>query len=101
MPNYGMRKCIICGAEFLPRSPNQLTCSTACSNENRNRLHAEWWSQHREEENAKRRVRAVRMARPKQAAEVVKAFKIDFDNYDEYAKRQKAESIEKYARIKL
>lgn len=96
MPNYKEKTCRICGKTFKPKNANQACCSWECQKINHDRMHKIWL------ENNKERISQRKKAKYKEKkGEKPVNLVIDFDSYDEYAERQKKESIEKYARVDL
>lgn len=86
---YAKKKCVICGAEYQPTSGQSKTCSLECRKE----LIRRYQKEHGAEKRARlREKKKAQKARPKKRPPIV---------CEGYAERQKAETIEMFARIKL
>lgn len=95
MANYTPRVCAICGREYKPASPSSKYCSRECQMEaERQRDRARY---------AKRLEREGWRKEPKQTSEPLRGLpdELTGKHPGDYARRQTADTIEKYARITL
>lgn len=88
MPNYKEKTCRICGKTFKPKAANQVCCCWECKKINHDMMHKIWF------ENNKGLIRQRKKAKNREKnGEKPTNLVIDFDSYDEYAERQKKESL--------
>lgn len=98
---YMPRKCEICGKMFVPPSPGSKFCSRECRAENeRRRSRRKYAESHLTAEEKETKKRVKEDAKRREAADKRLTIKAGSDPR-EYARKQTADSIEKFARIEL
>lgn len=98
---YMPRKCEICGKMFVPPSPGSKFCSRECRAENeRRRSRRRYAESHLTAEEKETKKRVKEDAKRREAADKRLTIKAGSDPR-EYARKQTADSIEKFARIEL
>lgn len=98
---YMPRKCEICGKMFVPPSPGSKFCSRECRAESERRRNRRRYAESHltaEEKETKKRVKED--AKRREAADKRLTIKAGSDP-QEYARKQTADTIEKFARIDL
>lgn len=98
---YMPRKCEICGKMFVPPSPGSKFCSRECRAESERRRNRRRYAESHltaEEKETKKRVKEG--AKRREAADKRLTIKAGSDP-QEYARKQTADTIEKFARIDL
>lgn len=98
---YMPRKCEICGKMFVPPSPGSKFCSRECRAESERRRNRRRYAESHltaEEKETKKRVKED--AKRREAADKRLTIKAGPDP-QEYARKQTADTIEKFARIDL
>ena len=98
---YMPRKCEICGKMFVPPSPGSKFCSRECRAESERRRNRRRYAESHltaEEKETKKRVKED--AKRREAADKRLTIKAGSDPR-EYARKQTADTIEKFARIEL
>ena len=88
---FGLKECIVCGKQFSPNSGRQKVCPD-CQDGYYSKYYVRYYQEHKER-YAELRLKSYHKARVKK-----KAIPIECEGY---AERQKAETIEKYARVKV
>lgn len=98
---YMPRKCEICGKMFVPPSPGSKFCSRECRAENeRRRSRRKYAESHLTAEEKETKKRVKEDAKRREAADKRLTIKAGSDPR-EYARKQTADTIEKFARIEL
>lgn len=98
---FSQRKCEICGKMFTPPGPSSKFCSRECRAENeRRRSRRRYAESHLTAEEKETKKRVIEDARRREAADKRLTIKAGSDPR-EYARKQTADTIEKYARIEL
>lgn len=98
---YTPRKCEICGKMFVPPSPGSKFCSRECRAENeRRRSRRKYAESHLTAEEKETKKRVKEDAKRREAADKRLTIKAGSDPR-EYARKQTADTIEKFARIEL
>lgn len=98
---YTPRKCEICGKMFVPPSPGSKFCSRECRAENeRRRSRRKYAESHLTAEEKETKKRVKEDAKRREAADKRLTIKAGSDPR-EYARKQTADTIEKFARIDL
>ena len=98
---YTPRKCEICGKMFVPPAPSSKFCSAKCRAENeRRRSRRRYAESHLTAEEKETKKRVKEDAKRREAADKRLTIKAGSDPR-EYARKQTADSIEKFARIEL
>lgn len=98
---YTPRKCEICGKMFVPPAPSSKFCSGKCRAENeRRRSRRRYAESHLTAEEKETKKRVIEDAKRREAADKRLTIKAGSDPR-EYARKQTAETVEKYARIDL
>ena len=98
---YMPRKCEICGKMFVPPSPGSKFCSRECRAENeRRRSRRKYAESHLTAEEKETKKRVKEDAKRREAADKRLTIKAGSDPR-EYARKQTADTIEKFARIDL
>lgn len=92
-----IRNCVVCGKQFTSESSRQLCCSTECSHERRKQQYREYYKKNYAEMN-RIRCEKAKEKRAKEKYEKNRKKPLDVKNY---AERQKAQTIEMYARVKI
>lgn len=96
---YMPRKCEICGKMFVPPSPGSKFCSRECRAENeRRRSRRKYAESHLTAEEKETKKRVKEDAKRREAADKRLTIKAGSDPR-EYARKQTADTIEKFARI--
>lgn len=98
---YMPRKCEICGKMFVPPAPSSKFCSSECRAESERRRNRRRYAESHltaEEKETKKRVKED--AKRREAADKRLTIKAGSDPR-EYARKQTADTIEKFARIEL
>lgn len=98
---YTPRKCEICGKMFVPPAPSSKFCSAKCRAENeRRRSRRRYAESHLTAEEKETQKRVKEDAKRREAADKRLTIKAGSDPR-EYARKQTADTIEKFARIEL
>ena len=98
---YTPRKCEICGKMFVPPSPGSKFCSRECRAEaERRRSRRKYAESHLTAEEKETKQRVKEDAKRREAADKRLTIKAGSDPR-EYARKQTADTIEKFARIDL
>lgn len=98
---YTPRKCEICGKMFVPPAPSSKFCSAKCRAENeRRRSRRRYAESHLTAEEKETKKRVKEDAKRREAADKRLTIKAGSDPR-EYARKQTADTIEKFARIEL